>query len=291
MKEIIQRLPNGDIRAAIQDEPWSEKFGAKCIGNNTWERVFKYRPISLPDELNEFKETNSINCSNRLWITMNGFSNTEEFLQKYQLKPNTYEMACTRLFMSTINGLRCRFPNIDISVLSGASNTGIDLALAQACAKSKPPIVPVGVTCPRFLLYIQDDPQLGPVYVASTKEEYAGLYVEWADLLITTGGREHALVHDIYCACKSLTKIYFVNVLKLICSNLSQSGILVNPATGKVTIENAPAVFGNIVSFFEMNPVIRFSDTNLDIWKQCEVAVTNFAIEVARQKLPPEIVF
>ena len=284
----VERLKNGNIQVTVLDEPWSLEFGATQEGN-FYKRTFSQRKLFLPEEETKFKSYVELDKPGKFWITMNGFSNTSKFLEKYGLQPGSYERACARLFAKVIKMLRERFPTIEIATVYGVSNVGIDLAIMDACSMTRPAISIAGVTCPRFLLYAEDDPQWGPVYVAATKQDYADRYVKWADLLISTGGCEHALEHDIKCAVQSLTKIYFINILKLLCPNTNDSGIEV--VDGKVKIINAPAVFGSSVAFFDATPITRFADIGLDLFQQAEMAVGNFTIEVARQLLPPEVAY
>ena len=163
---------------------------------------------------------------------------------------------------------------------------GIDLAIERV-AKGEFGLTPLGFSCPEFLPYVPDDDT--PVYVAKNKAAYADAYIRSLDLLITTGGRMHALEHDTLASCIYDKRVHFVDVPNML-SSVGVPARIVNP-DGTVIIENAAAAFGRNISFSESHKVGNDAPVDSDKWDQLFRQVAGIATEVARKVLSPEFMF
>ncbi|MBI4434855.1 hypothetical protein HY635_03535 [Candidatus Uhrbacteria bacterium] len=247
-------------------------------------KVFtRKRTLYLPDELDRAREAHVAHPDN-LVLSMNGYSQiTAEQCQRYGIQPGGYEAACAALLRRTITHLRQRFPAAQLRIISGASALGVDLAINAVAREFN--ITPLGFSCPEFMLWVDDDEL--PVYVAASKDEYADRYIQTLDLLIATGGREHALQHDVLSACIYGKRIHFVDVLSMLSSTGTVPATIVD-VRGRVRVENAAAAMGRYVSFFSVRKAPAQTPAGGDVWDALFDDVASVATEVCRGKLSPD---
>lgn len=286
----IERKANGSFVVTVLNAPASlEQRGVTCINSDApenerlYQKTFVKKPIYLPADYENAVKDYVVYPDNFV-ISMNGYSKiSDDQCVRYGIQKGAYEEACRALMSRTIGRLRDKFSGASLRLIHGASDLGVDRAVQFVADEFN--IVPLGFSCPRFMLYVNDD--LTPVYVAPTKDEYADRYIQTLDLLIATGGREHALQHDVLAACVYNKRIHFIDVL----NSLSSTGGV--PATicgadGRLKVDNAAAAMGRNISFFTRHDGITLAKSNGDLWDAIFDNVEAAAIEACRQKMSPE---
>lgn len=249
-------------------------------------KVFERKPVFLPDEYDQAMDKH-IRGPNTIVISMNGYSSLKpEWLRKYQIEEGAYETACAALLRCTIDHLIRKFRAIRVRVIHGASDMGIDGVVDQV-AKEKFDYMPLGFSCPEFMMYVRDDNT--PVYVAENKAKYADAFIRSLDLLITTGGRMHALEHDTLASCVYDKRLHFVDVPGML-SPIGVPARIVN-ADGSITIENAAAAFGRNISFSDSKKITQRAPIDGDEWDGLFLEMGGIATEVARRILSPRHMF
>jgi hypothetical protein len=280
----IERLPDGTV--AVENNTGKDAPGVVCANPAVfpgWERYrkeFKKKKIYLQGEYDK-AIAECLTCTDSFILSMNGYSYLgPEHFRRYGIQVGDYEAACAAILRSTIKLLKIKFPEAKLQLVYGASDMGVDQAIEIVAREFSLNLF--GFSCVEFLPYAKDDDI--PVYVADTIDDYADAYIRSLDLLITTGGREHALKHDVLAACVYNKRIHFVDVL----NSLSMTGGV--PATvidevGKVKVDNAAAAFGRNVSFFSRDNVVAANPDKGDRWDAIFENVSSVATGVCRQKM------
>ncbi len=125
-----------------------------------------------------------------------------------------------------------KLPKNRIIMLTSASNSGIDRAAMRFADKN-------GITVANITPYVyaqwMDTSKTYPLLVTNTVDDYAQAYAEGADLVVLTGGRDHALKKDVALGLLGNYNIVVpADVLR------EEVGITV-PSTLKGKVENAAA--------------------------------------------------
>ncbi len=281
---FVVRVQNPKVDMGIPDV-FCENPGEpedKCIHR----KQFTKKHIFLASEFSAATEA-IISGLDIFVLSMNGYSQISEAqCRQYGFKLGAYEESCAATLRSVIKGLRKSFRGASIRMTSGASELGVDLAIERVAKEFNIPCL--GFSCPRYMLYVNDDER--PVYVANTEEEYADTYISSLDLLIATGGREQALKHDVAAACIYNKRIHFIDLL----SALSTTGGV--PATTKgpdgiIRVENAARAFGTNISFFSREGAIRSTPAGGDLWNSIFRDARLVAKQVCRNKMSAERMF
>jgi len=280
----IERLPDGSV--VVENNTGQDAPDVVCVnpavfrGWEVYRKEFRKKKIYLQGEY-EKAIVECLTCPDSFVLSMNGYSYLgPEHFRRYGIQEGDYEAACAAILRSAIKQLRIKFPEAKLQLIYGASDMGVDKAIEIVAREFNLNLF--GFSCVEFLPYAKDDDI--PVYVADTVDDYADAYIRSLDLLITTGGREHALKHDVLAACVYNKRIHFVDVL----NSLSVTGGV--PATvidekGKVTVDNAAAAFGRNVSFFSRDNAVSASSDKGDRWDAIFENVSSVAIGVCRQKM------
>lgn len=284
----IERIPSGEVIVSVKGPHWSQEDGIVCINPDDPEeerihqKTFRIKPIYLPTEYDRAISERIYHPDNFVF-SMNGYSQIkDEQCVRYGIQQGAYEAACAAIMRETILHLREKFTGAHLRLIHGASNTGVDWAIEKSAEEFN--LVPLGFSCPEFMLYVKDDDT--PVFVAAMKDDYANYFIRSLDLLITTGGREHALQHDVLAACIYGKRIHFVDVL----NSLSSTGGI--PATiidgkGGFKVDNAAAAFGRNISFFNRDDSVIATPEGGDRWDAIFNNVLSVATGVCRQKMSP----
>jgi hypothetical protein len=215
---------------------------------------------------------------------MNGYTSiSEEQARRYGIVIGAYEQACKAILNHIVRHIKEKFDKTELKLIHGATYLGVDGAIQDVANEHN--IIPLGFSCPRYMLYVEDDNI--PVYVGADREEYSNRFIQTLDLLVATGGREQALQHDVLAACIFNKRIHFIDVL----NSLSTTGGV--PATvtdeeGRTRVDNAAAVMGKNLSFFSYKDTIRTGYIEGDIWDAIFSNVRGIASEVCRQKMSPQ---
>lgn len=285
----LERTEKG-VLITVQNEPWSlDMPGVICINSDQpekkrlYQKEFFNKIIYFPDEY-EQAISDQIAHEDNFVVSMNGYSRiSDDQCLRYGIQKGAYEEACKALMNNVINYINDKFTGVKLSLIHGASDMGVDQAIQDVADKHN--ILPLGFSCPRYMLYVKDDKQ--PVYVGSNKEEYSDKYIQSLDLLIATGGREQALQHDVLASCIYNKRIHFIDVL----NSLSSTGGV--PATimqsdGSYKVDNAAAAMGRNISFFARHDAVSLTPVNGDLWDAIFDNVNSIASQVCRQKLSPK---
>lgn len=288
--------PNGRVYRVedrtIVEVPWA--LGEHAVGEPSVEvvgqgderivrKTFTRKRVYLPDELAQAVAAHLAHDDN-LVVSMNGYSQIKpEQCQRYGIREGAYEAACKAVLRRVITHLREKFPAAQIRITSGASAMGVDLAIEAVAREFN--ITPLGFSCPHFMLWVHDDDL--PVYVAESKDAYADRYIRSLDLLIATGGREHALQHDIFAACIYGKRIHFVDLLSML-SPVGTIPATIDDGKGGRRVENAAAAMGRNLSFFAVRKTPAHAPPGGDEWDALFDDVASVATEVCRCKLSPD---
>jgi len=97
----------------------------------------------------------------------------------------------------------------------------------------------VGVTCPEFAKWCEDDYGLPPVVMTRNKDEYAELFNHKINTLFITGGRLHTLQKDFMLSTQKMNDIYV--------KDCAPSIPVINPRGG---IENAAKIILKLKNTF-----------------------------------------
>jgi hypothetical protein len=283
---------NGEVIVQAKDAESSIDYGAICINPDApekeriYQKTFVKKPIYLPDQYELFVKEH-LSSPDNFVLTMNGYSSIrEEHCIRYGIKPGQYEAACEAILKNAIKHLRKKFAGARLQVTYGASDMGVDMAIEKVAREFN--IDFLGFSCPQFMLYVKDDEV--PVFVGKNSDEYADYYIRSSDLLITTGGRDQALKHDVLAACIYNKRVHFVDVL----NSLSSTGGV--PATikdkeGKIRVDNAAAAFGRNISFFNRDNAVANIPASGDKWDAIFENINSVATEVCRSKMSPTRMF
>jgi hypothetical protein len=249
-------------------------------------KVFRRKKIYLPGEY-DLAVANHISRPGSTVISMNGYSSLKlPDLIQYGVKPGAYEAACKAVLRAVLRHLRAEFPAAVLQIVDGASDMGVDQAIAEVAVEFGIPTL--GFSCPGFMIYVPDDDR--PVYVGESKDAYGDCFIRSLDLLITTGGRGQALKHDIFAACLYGKKIHFVDLMGMLSSNGGVPATVTKP-DGRVVVENAAAAFGNNISFFSNHAAIALAPQHGDKWDALFGNVEGVATQVCRSRMSPEHMF
>ena len=281
-----------NVVVEVINEPNSLDYGAECINleapelERIYRKIFTKKPIFLPNEYQQAMNALRTNPADFV-LSMNGFSSlTSEWLEKYGIKEGAYEQACIAIMKNVIDKLRSEFPGARLHLTYGASDMGVDWAIEKVASDPGYNLDLLGISCLRYILYAKDDDI--PVYVAPNKDLYADCYIESLDFLVSTGGRDQSLKHDIMAACLFQKRIHFVDVLNLLSNNNVPAVVIEN---GETKIENAPATFGRNISSSNVSDIPVVAPIGGDKWNSLFYNISANAVEVCRGKMPPDKMF
>lgn len=288
---VIKR-ENGKVIVEATGEPYCVDFGAICLNPDApekeriYQKTFVKKPVFLFDEYPQVTSTLRSNAASFV-LSMNGYSTLKaDWLEKYGIKKGAYEQSCIAILKNIIDRLRNEFPGARLHLIYGASDMGVDWAIEQVAYDSRYNLDLLGFSCPRYMLYVKDDHI--PVFVAPNKDIYADYYIKSLDFLISTGGRDQALKHDVMAACIYQRRIHFVDALNLLTDNNVPAVVTEH---GVTRIENASAAFGRNISFSSARNTIVNTPKNGDKWKTLFDDIAANAIEVCRDIMPADKMF
>lgn len=201
--------------------------------------------IYLPDEY-ELAVREQLTGKNVIRFGANGYSDlSAERCRAFGVKPGAYEEACFGLLSFMYEKLCADFPGVDVRIVHGASNCGIDKVLIRLADKYNR--YQLGHSCPGFMFYVDPNDKV-PVYVGPTKETYADAFIRSLDILVACNGGEQAFLHDIGATFRHKKHLIPVNVIRSISSTGGPAAI---NAAGK--IEDAVACFEQRVHMVNAN--------------------------------------
>ena len=132
-----------------------------------------------------------------------------------------------------------------LGVLYGTSSSGIDMYVEEECIALDVPLV--GITCPEFAKWCEDDYGLPPVIMTRNKDEYAELFNQKINTLFVTGGRLHTLQKDFMLSTMYMNDIYI--------KDCAPSVPVINPQGG---IENAAKALIKLENTFKDEEAQKF---------------------------------
>lgn len=268
-------IPFGELGVICQNPEEPEE-------KRVYEKRFEKKKIFLSREYDE-AVGQYLSHPDSIVLSMNGYSTlTPEFLRQYSIQPRAYEHACAAILRCAIRHLQKEFTGVHVSLIDGASPMGVDEAIHTVAREFN--IQSLGFSCPEFALWVKDDEKA--MYIAATTDEYADTFIRSLTLLISTGGREHALKHDVLAACLYGKRIHFLDVLSM----LSSSGTV--PATivdgkGRRKVENAAAAFGRNLSFLTRDDAAVHAPPGGDKWDAVFTNIKSVVKAIARETLSP----
>jgi hypothetical protein len=284
MKSTIRRAKNGHV---IVEGPGklslAQLEGVECLNpkapeeERRYRKVFVNKPIYLPKEYDR-AVAEVLHGKDVVVLGMNGYSYlTPQLCASWGVKPGAYEAACESIMDGLIEELLVEFPGVDIRIVHGASDMGVDRAIIRTAHRRNRP--QLGFNCPGFMFYVLDDKV--PVYVAATQEEYSDAFVKSLNILIAANGRKQSFEHDINAALRYKKDLITLNVLKAISTTGGPPAI-----NEHGQIEDAVAALEMLVHMVTAN-----SSKGPDAWKEMLERVNSTTVAISRRLLSPERAF
>ncbi len=281
----IRKIDSGfEVRVFGLDEKAAKRPRVNCLNQSEdpkdreYSIVFPSKKIYPPGQYNTaIREV--LEGKNVLRLGFNGYSTIDEDRSKrWGVTTEAYESACMKLAYDVIRYLQSEFPGIDIRLVNGTSDIGVDRATNKVASKLNLPIL--GFSCPDFMIYALDDDK--PVYVAKNREEYSDLFVRSLDVLVAANGAEMAFKHDMKASLEYFKHFIPVDVVSSISTT---GGATAFGPDGKV--ENAVAAYAHLVHIMSQ-PFGGLASNSFDsIVDHVEAICKN----VCRQKLEPQFAF
>ena len=285
----IKRTLHGFCVEVKASEHVLQLEGVTCLNpegsveQRIYRKEFRKKRIYLPHEYVRAIEEN-MGRKDTFVFSMNGYSRiTDKQCRRYGVLPLAYEEACKAVLRNAIQHLREKFSGANLYLIDGASDMGVDSSIHSVAHEFNLPTL--GFSCPSYMLYVADDDR--PVYVAENSDLYGDYYVKSLDLLITTGGREQALKHDVLAACMYGKRIHFVDVLNMLSDTGGVPATVVDES-GKITVDNAAAAFGRNISFFSREGAVASKPSNGDLWDAVFQDINSVSTDVCRRKMSPQ---
>lgn len=241
-------------------------------------KIFERKKIFLPGEY-DLAIASCISGTNVFVLGMNGYSNlSEDKCRAYGIVPGAYEVACAALFSEIVKRLRNEYDGIDIRLVHGASNMGVDKSAINVGLKLNIP--QLGFSCPNYMMYVEDDDI--PVYVAKNEAEYCEAFTDALNVLITCNGRKVTFSMDIDAMFKKYKDVIPINIIQAISSTGGPPAM-----NEKGEIEDAVAFW-----YFKMHHVaMKMGITGADNWPQAKEQVGNIVSDICRRTMPPHVAF
>lgn len=277
----IRKVKGGfEVTVRAPEEP--EKLeGVVCknprapISQREYIKVFRNKRIYLPDQYDRaIREV--LQGKNVLRLGFNGYSTIrEDRAKRWGVTIDRYDAACAKLAFDVIQYLQGEFPGVDIRLVNGASDMGIDRSTNRVASELNIPIL--GFSCPNYMVHVKDDD--APVHVARDKDTYSDKFVESLDVLIAANGAETAYKHDMRAVLTYFKHFIPVDVVSAISTT---GGVPALGPDGKV--ENAVKAYGYLVHIMGQGMVAKGFDRIADFTKrECR--------DVCRQQLEPSFAF
>lgn len=243
-----------------------------------YRKVFHHKRVYLPGEYDR-AISEHLRGRDVVVLGMNGYSElTPEQCRAWGVRVGAYEAACAALLDATILALEQAFPGIDVRLVHGASDLGVDRAIVAVGRRRNRGML--GTSCPRFMFWVPDDDEA--VYVAENQEAYADSFVRSLDILIAANGRLQAFKHDLNAAFLYLKYVIPVNVLR----SISTTGG--PPAIGpEGRIEDAVAAFEQRVFMV----TAQLTGRSRDAWIDALAHTQRTVVSITRQLISPERAF
>lgn len=242
-------------------------------------KQFRKKRIYLPGDL-ERAVFENLGGHDVLRVGMNGYSRLNaEQCATWGVKQGAYEHATASLLEAVIRKVQDSFRGIDVRLLHGASNMGVDASILKVATKLN--LTNLGFSCPAFMFFVEDDDI--PVYVAANQPAYADAFAKSLDLLIAANGRAQALQHDLMAALQYGKEVVLVNVLRTISTTGGPPAI---GPDGK--IEDAVDAF--LIRVHAVGQRLERGG-NRDHWKETVNEILDVASSICRQRLSPERAF
>ncbi len=241
--------------------------------------MFRKRQIFLPDEYDQARKV--LAGRDVIVLGMNGYSSLKPaMLTRWGVPECAYEAACSQLLATVIKKMMDCYTGVDIRVVHGASDMGVDKAIITAALHMGRP--QLGFNCPKWMFYVPDNDDF-PVYVGESSDAYADRFIESLDVLIAANGRLQAFRHDIMAAFEKMKYVIPVNVMGSISTNGGPEAIGVDGH-----IEDAVTAFESRV--FMVSQQLGYIPKQ-DAWKNSIDRACNVVEYICRNMLSPQRAF
>lgn len=242
------------------------------VEERVYRKEFYNKKIYLPDEY-DLASQNILIGENTVVLGMTGYSRIgTEKCEQWGITEEVYIAACENFLGLTVHDLKREFPNINVKIVEGASDLGVDRAAISVADSLN--LTHLGFSCPKFMFYVKDNED--PVYVAESQKAYADAFIRSLNILYSVGGRMQALHHDMMAAVYYNKNLVLLDILGSICRNGAPQA---RDSSGR--IENATAAFINSVRLLSSN--IRGPGSYTDHVREA----SNVTIDTARMVIGP----
>lgn len=240
-------------------------------------KVFERKRIYLADEY-DLAIRERLAGRYAFILAINGYSRiTDEQCRAWGVKAGAYEKACEVLLRQAVSSLRSGYPGIDVRIIHGASDMGVDRSAVAAARELG--CEQLGFNCPEFMAYVPDDDV--PVYVAEHQEAYSDAFARSADVLIAANGRMQAFRMDIAALLVHSKHLITVNVIQ----KLSTCGG--PPALGPDgKIEDAVAHFEQRAHVIGRSRLVQPA---ADAWRDAVLEINDRLSNICRSVLPADL--
>ncbi len=293
----IERLSDGRVVALNRGAPPSQvaRFtDIECLNPEAdpsvrvYRKIFVRKKVYLPDEYE--KATHEVlGGENTFVLSMNGFTDIgEEKLRNWHLVDGEYEAGCDDLLDGVVIALQQRFKEATLKLVDGGSLMGVDLAIQRV--KERHNLTSLSFSTPAWMVFVPDNDDA--VYVGANADEYADRYIRSLNFLITTGGRDQALKHDVYAGILYGKRIHFVDVANALAAG--RGGVVPPTRTeedGRVRVENAVAAMRQYISISGISFDSENSDGLTERWERMVQDTSIRAIEACRPNMKPGNMF
>ena len=243
----------------------------------TYRREFLNKKIYLPNELDKAR-SEILAGEDVIILGGTGYSRVgKDICQEYKITDEAYVSAYADILGSAIIALQKRYPKVQVKLVDGASDLGIDRGTIRVADHFKLPHL--GFSCPEYMFYVNDDHK--PVYVGGTREEYSKSFTKSLDVLISAGGRVQSLQNDMSASIMFGKKLILVDVISLI------------SPTGTPAARNAKGeIVNGTRAFFEAVKIVTESHAGtVSDFDAIKERVNHCVINIAGKALSPEAVF
>lgn len=260
---------DGSIRR--EDKAVVVEYGGK-------EKVFTRKKIFLPGEY-DLAIASCLSGTNVFVLGMNGYSSlSHDQCVAYGIQYGAYEIACAALLAEITKKLRTEYEGIDVRLVHGASDMGVDKAAINVGLKLNIP--QLGFSCPNYMMYVEDDDI--PVYVAKNEAEYCEAFTDALNVLITCNGRKTTFSMDIDAMFKKYKDVVPINIIQAISNNGGPPAI-----NEDGEIEDAVAFW-----YLKMHHVaVQMGIAGIDNWPDAKDKVGNIVSDICRRTMPPHVAF
>lgn len=232
-------------------EKHGEYIGNDVTGQPVFRKIFQNREVYCgEEELEVVKRTKLQDFDFAINIGFTGFTDiSDDDWRRHGFDPNKpgvkdlYRRSCVKagkLLLDTISGVeRATGVRIARNIIDGNIDKEVDGAMLDLRREMGDKVGGISVTCPKWLMYDNDDPNGLPVYCAPTQADYSKTFSDLVQLLVVTGGRSIAHKHDVRGTFDSFDTTLVLPLMRMMAKTDPGQAVSVDYASGDELINDA----------------------------------------------------